>query len=372
MKSKFNIVYINIILVCVFLVVIELLGQIIYFSLKGHPLFVGYRYEPVFELHPYLAGRLRKGIRVSQGDKTITTTDDYTRWTGAPSSSTNTIRVAILGGSTTFGTGATDTDTWPALLQDILGDGYSVINYGVPGYSTAEAIIQMALVVPEIKPHIVVLYEGWNDIRNYHVSDLGSDYFAHGILQYGNLQIPVQQNHVIVKLARVSAIFWFAKKIATLLPQLSEGRIHADNHVYRTADPFVDAIYLRNLKTLRILSENMGAYALFTPQVLNYTDFKGKKKSRPWSPHIEDDAMPVLLDRFNAIMTHACPPDKSACTVINEVLTVDWKPSDFVDEGHFSRTGGVKFAEIVARRIREKSNQHSLRSGTRLNATPDA
>lgn len=84
----------------------------------------------------------------------ITSTDIHTRWTEAPADDQNVISVAVLGGSTTFGTRVTDADSWPALLQDMLGDGYAVTNYGVSGYSTAEAIIQMALIVPETEPNV--------------------------------------------------------------------------------------------------------------------------------------------------------------------------------------------------------------------------
>ena len=95
--------------------------------------------------------------------------------------------MAVVGGSTTFGTRVTDADTWPWLLQERLGDGYAVANYGVPGYSTAENIIQMALVVPEARPRVVVFYEGWNDIRNYHWPGFQPDYYSHGMTQSDTL-----------------------------------------------------------------------------------------------------------------------------------------------------------------------------------------
>jgi hypothetical protein len=330
--------------------------------------------EQVFELHPFLVGRPQKNIRVDNKNKTITTTDIHTRWTGAPTDDQNSIRIAVLGGSTAFGVAVTDADSWPALLQNTLDKGYSVINYGVPGYSTAEAIIQMALIVPDSSPQIVLFYEGWNDIRNYHDGNLGPDYFDHGMRQYGNLKIPVKfgNNHepLFTRLVQISAIFKFANIIAQMLPQRPQSHPHTNREVYRTPDPFVDKIYLRNLKTLKTLAQNIGAKVIFIPQVLNYADFKGKKKSRGWSAHIEDDAMPGLLDRFNSIMNHICLPKEPNCIVLNEVSTERWDPSDFVDDGHFSRAGGVKFSTIVSKYIRKMTKEEPTRSDARQNAAP--
>ncbi|MBI3596655.1 MAG: hypothetical protein HY203_05830 [Nitrospirae bacterium] len=379
MKEKLWVIYFNVSLACVLLMGTELFGQIFYFALKGYPVFESDKYvktnDQVFELHPYLVGRLKKNIRVEEKNKTITTTDIYTRWTGAPTDDRNSIRIAVLGGSSAFGTEVTDIDSWPALLQNTLGNGYSVINYGVPGYSTAEAIIQMALIVPESRPHIVVFYEGWNDIRNYHDRDLGPDYFDHGMKQYEDLYIPVKfgNNHepLLARLVQVSAIFRFANIIAQMLPQRVQSQPHTNNEVYKIPDPFVDKIYLRNLKTLKTLVQSLGAKVIFIPQVLNYADFEGKKGSRRWSPHIEDDAMPALLDRFNLIMNDACLPEESNCNVLNEVLTENWKPSDFMDDGHFSRTGGIKFSKIVAKQIRETTSKEPIQSDAQQNAAPD-
>ncbi|RPI73391.1 MAG: hypothetical protein EHM38_00445 [Geobacteraceae bacterium] len=374
-KQKFTIAYVNISVLCVLLVSLEITGQMVYFLKNGYPLFGDYNYEnkhhQLFELHPYLAGRLKKSVRVIHGNAVITTTDIHTRVTGGTENK-NAIRIAVLGGSTTFGTGVTDADSWPALLQDILGNDYYVINYGVPGYSTAEAIIQMALLVPESKPHFVVMLEGWNDIRNYHDDDLGPDYFSHGIMQYGNLGISLHPSKSLsARIAQESAIYWFAQRISQKLPQQLRAQPLIDKQPSRAADPYVDRIYFRNLTTMKILAHNMGAYALFVPQVLNSANFKEKKTTFHWSPHIEDDAMPDLIDGFNRIMSMVCQPHEDSCAPLKEVIAQHWEPADFVDDGHFSRKGGSKFAGIVAGHIRKTVKQHLIGSDAHQGASPD-
>jgi len=336
----------------------ELLGHTIYFLLNR--IFLWERFavsssENPFEIHPYLVGRLKKDIRVGRGSRTITTTAFHTRWTGRAFENRKAKRIAVMGGSTTFGTRVSDLDSWPALLQSELGSGYAVFNYGVPGYSTAENIIQLALDIPENAPHIVVFYGGWNDIRNYHVSDLGADYFAHGMNQYGNLglQIKASDTHepLYDTLVRISAMFALASKLNQLWSNSYRQKLVTQT-TFDTPDPFVDKIYLRNLKTLKRLAQNCGAKIVFVPQVLNYAFFKGRADSSPWSPYIKNSAMPALLDRFNSIMDLVCAPNEQSCSVLSEVLGESWQSSDFVDEGHFNRTGGDKFSKILVRHIK--------------------
>lgn len=191
MKKILKIIGVNFMVLSVLIIGVELLGQLVYLVKNGTllPLDSVSVHHKLFEIHPYLAGRPKSSVKVISNNKTITTTRNNTRWTGAEQDDQDLIRVAVLGGSTVFGAGVTDEESWPRLLQEKLGKNYAVINYGVPGYSTAENIIQMALIVPDKKPHIVIFYEGWNDLRHYHEKDLGSDYYAHGVRQFSNLVI---------------------------------------------------------------------------------------------------------------------------------------------------------------------------------------
>ena len=285
-----------------------------------------------------------------------------TRWTGAPEDHSKLVRVAVLDGSTTFDTGVTDRDSWPSLVQSKLGSNFIVINYGVPGYSTAEAIIQMALIVHEVKPHSIILYQGWNDIRNYHEKELGADYYGHGIRQYGNLGIPMfKEKTVFNKFYDISAIVGFAGKIRSILSSPSTIQ---SNQPLDTHDPFVDRIYVRNLKTLKLLSENNGSYTLFVPQLLNHSSYIGREDSDGWSRNIKSSAMPELMSRFNSLMQSVCCEDESKCLFVNSVLMESWEPEDFVDTGHFSRRGGEKFTEIISKLILLKAKEGKLYKGT--------
>jgi len=83
----------------------------------------------------------------------------------------NIIRIVALGGSTTWGDGATnDSTTYPAILEEILNDKFEtltieVINAGVPGYNSAESFINLVFRASKIEPDIVLVYHTHNDLK---------------------------------------------------------------------------------------------------------------------------------------------------------------------------------------------------------------
>jgi GDSL-like Lipase/Acylhydrolase family len=177
-------ILLNVLVLCALVLIVEIGGQLYHRWVYGMSLAersAQYLRDAqasltVFERHPYLVARPKRSVRIGRAGASVSTTPMQTRVTGPAPPKPDAITIALVGGSTTFGTKVTDADSWPWLLQEKLGDRYAVINYGVPGYTTAENIIQMALIVPEARPAVVVFYEGWNDIRNYHWPDFSPDY----------------------------------------------------------------------------------------------------------------------------------------------------------------------------------------------------
>jgi len=90
-------------------------------------------------------------------------------------------RALVLGGSTTFGEGiAREEDTWVYRLEQKLraahGQGYDVVDGGVPGYSVVENFLHYILLLDELEPDVVVLFVGLNDIPPRLTGDLARDY----------------------------------------------------------------------------------------------------------------------------------------------------------------------------------------------------
>lgn len=80
------------------------------------------------------------------------------------------IRIAALGGSTTFGTGSTDdAHTWPALLEERLRQyrpsvDWEVVNAGILGATVEQTGIDLVHRVLPVEPDFAILYSAHNDL----------------------------------------------------------------------------------------------------------------------------------------------------------------------------------------------------------------
>ncbi len=78
-------------------------------------------------------------------------------------------RIVAMGGSTTYSTGTTDAESYPAFLQAILHEDYSygnveVINAGVSGYTSWEVLSSFAFRALELEPDMLIYYAALNDL----------------------------------------------------------------------------------------------------------------------------------------------------------------------------------------------------------------
>lgn len=326
---------------------LELAGQFAFRIKNGRWLFVNKEIQlraQVFEEHPYLSVGLKKNVAIDFGNggeyELVKTTEIGTRYTGADLSDTTLIRIACIGGSTTFCTGVSDEDSWPAILQRRLGKKYAVINYGVPSYNTIEGLIQMALYVPEMKPDIVVFHQGTNDLYNYYLEDNYPDYRFHAEHVMPSALLARKKHESAFEwLSRHSGIFWITSGISARFrkPVIPEKRSEPD--------PLVDHIFKRNLNNMLALADNIPAKSIFIGQVKN--PFHDNKDDNPWAFRVKPELVLPFMARMNTMAAEICAQD-SACSYYDFMKTIPWKPEHFWDSMHLTKEGNELFADRLA------------------------
>jgi hypothetical protein len=81
-------------------------------------------------------------------------------------------RIAVLGDSFVFGSGVKQDETLTRRLAARLGPSFEVINLGVPGYGTDQALLTLGRFGPRLHPDIVLAGFFWNDVMENASSEI--------------------------------------------------------------------------------------------------------------------------------------------------------------------------------------------------------
>lgn len=249
--------------------------------------------------------------------------------------------IALVGGSTTYGHRLDQGGTWPDFLQRKLCK-FRVWNFGVPGFTTAEHIIQTAMHLPAHGIKCAVYFVGWNDLRNSFIPDLRPDYSDFHFLDMGNTMRVELDRAVLPTFMLVKYIMSFFE-IYPRPPALM--RVHAPRS---GVDPQLAPIFARNVSSIIALNRQHGIRTAFIGQLMNYYSLRNAQPGLRygWFPLIEGRSIPEAMDHLNAILGEVAHRNNVPFLLPRQ----HWlNRGDYVDgEGHFSASGAEKFAARVA------------------------
>ena len=299
----------------------------------------------LFEPHPYLVGVPKKDIQLAFGN--ITFQHNEAGYRGrAFSGDSGVTRIAAIGGSTTYGVGVSNNQTWPAYLDSLSGPGVEVMNFGVPGHSSVENLIQTALVLPEFQPDVVLIHSGLNDLRNVNIKGLRADYSGYHAptLRMG---LGFCYRDKLPRIATVKMLVTIIQKIGWM-PECPYD-IAAPPAIGPDYDlTEVLRLYRRNLENTLAMLQARGIKPVLIPQVLSYDAVKDGRL-RWWIPNLEEEDLVPLLRKFNQEMENIAREQR--IPFVSGVLNTNWEGEDFVDPSHLNPEANLEFARIIFRVI---------------------
>jgi hypothetical protein len=260
--------------------------------------------------------------------------------------------IFVYGGSTTYDVQVSQGSTWVEKLNDYLGPSYKTFNFGVPGYSTAEHVLQTAFYqdIDGVYPSCAIYYVGWNDLRNVHVTGLDRGYANfHLLTQPGNLATRRALN-----LETVSPLLKLVLKGASaFLDTIPYPDPKQDASVDRANDGALKAIFRRNVATIAAINTSRQIRTIVVGQILNRKELEtGKYHAvvRSWLPFVKNEHMWTLQSEFNGLLKTDAAKDGY---VYIDAGVDRFDKSDFADTGHFSARGAEKFALLISEEVRQ-------------------
>jgi hypothetical protein len=254
--------------------------------------------------------------------------------------------IFIYGGSTTYDISVSQGKTWVERLQAALNGKYTILNFGVPGYSTTEHLIQTIFYqdIAGKKPVCDLYYVGWNDLHNAHTSRLDS--------AYANFHLPLQAvRSPDLYFAKFSPFVMLVGELAkqrfdSLPPQPSLGAL---GQPVPGPDKRLEEIFVDHINTIKAVNEGRGIRTVFIGQMLNREFFKGRRPPETWTPLVRYEDMWPLQARLNELLKKTAMAGTSAPYI--DAGIDNFSASDFTDEGHFSEAGAQKFSSLIADQV---------------------
>jgi lysophospholipase L1-like esterase len=316
----------------------------------ANPLFPNNYHRPLYDWHPLLQAVPKPTPPAEAATTKVHITAERLRGRDrTPQELQGKTVIALFGGSTTMDFSNPDGESWADRLEQKLGaDRYAVINHGAPGYTTAEHVLQTAFYQRafDTAPDCAIYYIGWNDLTNAHIPDLDpgyADYHLPGQIDFlgaRRLDSPV---------LTISPVLRIVTRLLTLAVDTPRPVGTPPGRVQPGSDPKLEAIYRSNIHAISAINRERGIVTVWVGQVMNPYQ-SSSETMRGWLPFVTPDQMLPMIARFNRLLQReaAALGDRYI-----DVLASSFHDTDFIDEGHFSPAGALRFAHEIAPSVAE-------------------
>ncbi|CAN7512084.1 SGNH/GDSL hydrolase family protein [Mesorhizobium caraganae] len=266
--------------------------------------------------------------------------------------SADVLRILCVGGSSTYGVSASsDEATWPARLEAFLrqtfpSQRFEVINAGAPGYSTFENSIDLSIRGVSLRPDIVIVYQGFNDIRAATWPGVKPDntHFR----KSWNLEKPAT-----TALLELSETFLLARWFLTdyrheeialsryvVIPENGDELVGSGRHI----DSVALASFVRNMRNMIAVARASGA------RVLVAVEAYGEATIAPEIADYVDEGMTGLALALKQLVVEYSDPEVQ---LFDARATLPLGPNLFADGVHMTDEGSDRLGLLLKNRLGE-------------------
>ncbi len=304
----------------------------------------------LYRLHPYLNTAPREGARVEAfGRRAAFNTLGYRSPERPLEKPPGVFRILCAGGSTTFDIlAAGDETSWPWLLEQALRDhGFEVEvwNAGFPGWTSLENLVSLAIRDSELRPDLVVFFQGINDLQPASSQPFDRQYeTGHAELSRRALgfELPPlrwHQRSLLLEKVRdqvVGPVDPWERVLSHPVPVQPE------------IPPAAVEVFERNLRSFQVLGRMHGARLLWVPQEIRLRAGELENDRRylaDWISGLEPEAVSGELEKLNEVMRRlgAEGPGRLLDPGYSE-----WPDAEWADPMHFSPHGSRRFARFLS------------------------
>lgn len=272
------------------------------------------------------------------------------------SNDTSALQMFIFGGSTLWGTGATDAGTIPSFVSKKLNDkgiAVEVHNFGETGYASTQNVVMLIRLLQAGKqPDMVIFYDGVNDIYNALQRGYAGDP-SNEFNRVAEFNLTLERG----RLYRTAIRTFFSQGLVRLFSGLfAEYDIPDDEALIKLSGEITD-VYFQNIAMVNALAEayDFTAFFFWQPSVFTkeyLTEFEQNELKR--QSHVQK-----LYDLANAeVLNRGLVNETEAFHDLTNAFNGKTEPF-YIDFCHLSAAGN----EFVAREIVERLVENVVDKG---------